>query len=373
MGWLRLQWDRLKHSIQQWRSRNRDPVPIWRTQIKLIEGHFGTGVVSFFVFTRYIFIINTAMAMLWLFLVVTPMAVAYDYGDVVQQQLLLRNLLDGRGLLQNLWFFVGGYSPTIGRYRLDLAYTFTFIASILLCFVILMRSIGRAVSVSVSTGSIVRQDTKYPFAVAVFASWDHSINSIAAVKNLRLGISNVLKDQLAELHAKARKENKAKDKDTRRILMQRIFAWCLTVLILTAACVIIFFLATSTTRTDGSDTGSSGSSTVLTDAQVDSSRKKQSFWQSYSVPIVFSLLNAGVPFFFRKMVRYEGYQTGKVDIGVTIARVFALRVLNIYTLSYAMWKQTTSSDFTMCVGTFIGQVRFFNFDSNFDFFFFNYI
>lgn len=46
------------HDLKQWwqtqRTRRRDPVPIWRGSIKNIEGRFGSGMTSFFVFLRYL-------------------------------------------------------------------------------------------------------------------------------------------------------------------------------------------------------------------------------------------------------------------------------------------------------------------------------
>ncbi len=44
------------HDIKQWwhlqRTKRRDPIPMWRNSIKIIEGRFGSGIASFFVFVR---------------------------------------------------------------------------------------------------------------------------------------------------------------------------------------------------------------------------------------------------------------------------------------------------------------------------------
>jgi hypothetical protein len=42
----------LKTWIHLQRTQRRDPVPVWRKHIKRIEGSFGTGPASFFVFLR---------------------------------------------------------------------------------------------------------------------------------------------------------------------------------------------------------------------------------------------------------------------------------------------------------------------------------
>lgn len=50
----------------------KDPIPLFRHSIKVIEGHLGTAVASFFVFTRWVFLLNLAIAIMWLCLTTFP-------------------------------------------------------------------------------------------------------------------------------------------------------------------------------------------------------------------------------------------------------------------------------------------------------------
>lgn len=52
-------------------------VPIWKQPIKHIEGEFGAGVASFFVFLKSLFLMNLAMLVLTTSFIILPMAVQW--------------------------------------------------------------------------------------------------------------------------------------------------------------------------------------------------------------------------------------------------------------------------------------------------------
>lgn len=104
-------WRLFLYDLQQWwylkRTRRRDPVPVWRNAIKAIEGQFGTGMASFFVFLRWLFLLNTVLAAVYLAFVVAPMAVNFNYDRDITEQFQWYNLLDGSGALGQTWLFWG--------------------------------------------------------------------------------------------------------------------------------------------------------------------------------------------------------------------------------------------------------------------------
>lgn len=106
LGTVGLLW----HDLKRWwyikRTRRRDPIPIWRTAIKTIEGHFGTGQASFFVFVRWLFLLNTVQAVAYSCFVVLPMAVRYDYA-MANSTFEWSNVFDGQGAVGNSWLFYG--------------------------------------------------------------------------------------------------------------------------------------------------------------------------------------------------------------------------------------------------------------------------
>ena len=70
----------LPPSPQRWpKIRNRLRVvygyELWSHHLKEVEGHFGTGVVSYFIFLRWLFLMNLIIFLLWFGLVVAPQVV----------------------------------------------------------------------------------------------------------------------------------------------------------------------------------------------------------------------------------------------------------------------------------------------------------
>lgn len=115
----------LFHDIRRWwelkRTRRRDPVPVWRGAIKKIEGQFGSGVASFFVFTRWLFLLNCSMALIWLPLVVIPTAIDFN-RDATTESFSFVNIFDGKGVVGESWMFYGvGWGGGCGGWRRTVA------------------------------------------------------------------------------------------------------------------------------------------------------------------------------------------------------------------------------------------------------------
>lgn len=106
LGTYRLWLYDLKRWWQQKRTRRRDPIPIWRNAIKAIEGHFGTAQSSFFVFVRWLFLLNLVQAIAYTAFVVLPMATTYDYKGN-NGTFVFFNAFDGGGAAGTSWLFYG--------------------------------------------------------------------------------------------------------------------------------------------------------------------------------------------------------------------------------------------------------------------------
>ena len=78
-------------------------VPLWITNIKAIETRFGTGVASYFVLTRWTFLLNLVLASIWFWFIFVE---GFLGMFQIQQNgnTLLANLGGGGGFLD---FFTG--------------------------------------------------------------------------------------------------------------------------------------------------------------------------------------------------------------------------------------------------------------------------
>jgi hypothetical protein len=102
---LQLIWFDVKVWWHLQRTKRRDPIFIWRTSIKNIEGEFGSALTSFFVFLRYrlawyntshhvtiaqsswLFLLNAALAVIIGSLIVFPAVAFFDYSTQITASL----------------------------------------------------------------------------------------------------------------------------------------------------------------------------------------------------------------------------------------------------------------------------------------------
>ena len=77
-------------SLQKWpkiasRLRILLSYELWKGHLKQVEGHFGTAVVSYFIFLRWLFILNLIIFAFWFGLVVIPQSIWENGGDATSR------------------------------------------------------------------------------------------------------------------------------------------------------------------------------------------------------------------------------------------------------------------------------------------------
>eukprot|EP00048_Salpingoeca_helianthica_P022804 m.20445 g.20445 ORF g.20445 m.20445 type:complete len:706 (+) comp7838_c1_seq1:160-2277(+) len=309
----------LKTWIHLQRTQRRDPVPVWRASIKAIEGGFGTGTASFFVFLRWLFLLNCLMAAFWLALVVLPNVVTFDYGFYITQSFTVDQLLSGRGAVGQSWLFYGAYPPSAGSYRIDMAYVAVEIILLVLCAMLVTHTMVMALSPVHSRGTLVNMDKKAPYSIFIFSSWDHAINERTAVETLRKGIVNAIRDHLhEEQHRKAAARVQLTPTERWKMRLIRIGAWTLWAGLVAGSFVALWYVIQSQ---DITATGISAYSTVL----------------------VFAAVNSAVPMAISLMTKLEQYPA-LLEMRITIGRSAILRTLTLWAVLYGLYKKTSLLD-----------------------------
>ncbi|XP_062606129.1 transmembrane channel-like protein 3 [Saccostrea cucullata] len=331
LGFFRLLVHDFKIWKRRWKNKQIDQ-PFFRKKIKEIESNFGSSIGALFVFTRWVLMTNLVLSFFWLCLVVVPMAITFPYANVTHG-FTLRNLIDGQGVLGEVWVFYGGYKPwTLGdNYYLALAYLSLIIITYFGTLFVILKSIGKAASPRSTSAA----ESRFRFSLMLLSSWDYSVTSSQASKNLSKCIVSMLKDHIYEAKAK----DAAYSTNKSQIIGLRILAWFITVLIIGGACVTIVFLVIYVN---------------FTDQAPNSKESNTDFIQVYGTPIVFSLVNLLVPAIITKLPLIEKYSSGKVELSITLARVFCLRMANLFALIVTLYSRLTKLTYD-CTGTVIGQ------------------
>ncbi|XP_048246648.1 transmembrane channel-like protein 7 isoform X1 [Haliotis rufescens] len=354
-------WKLKLHDFKIWYRRNKNKnweLPVFTSYIKTIESNFGSGIGTFFVFTRWVILLNIALAVVWLGFVVLPTAVAFDYSSI-KNSFSYSNLLDGQGPVGESWVFFCAYTPQLGvghlqtsthvkSYHTGLAYLTMIIVTYFGSLLFILRSMASGMQPAQSESA----RTRFCFALLTFTSWDHSISSPEAAVNLSKGIASSLKDNLYGAKAADLTEQWTRSEKV-KVYGRRITAWFITMVLVGAGCTGIVYLVIFVNFT-------TDVSLTINDVSLE---QYMPGFKTYITPISFSLISMIVPLCIYQLPKMEHYASGKMELNVTLIRIFTLRMANLFALIVSLYnivnahskKDPGKASSSNCMGTVIGQ------------------
>ncbi|XP_059937833.1 transmembrane channel-like protein 8 [Mesoplodon densirostris] len=188
---------------------------LWEGALYEIGGLFGTGIQSYFIFLRFLLLLNLLTLLLTTSFVLLPLTWLRppDRGPALNFTLqcpgghqpqtgvpkfnnLLWNVLTGRAL-NNTYLFYGAYRAgpeSSSMYSIRLAYFLSPLACLLLCFCEILRRMVKGLPQKMFLG----QDYRSPLSAKVFSSWDFCIQGQEAANIKKHEISNEFKVELEE-------------------------------------------------------------------------------------------------------------------------------------------------------------------------------
>lgn len=121
---------------------------LWYSTLKTVEGHFGSGVASYFKFVRWLFIMNVLVMIALLGFVVVPQVLFDYFGNNVTKSANnvdfdFVDIFTGDGYLTDTLLYYGHYTNetleifSSVRYNIPFAYFFTMVVLFFCCFVTL--------------------------------------------------------------------------------------------------------------------------------------------------------------------------------------------------------------------------------------------
>ncbi|XP_066517905.1 transmembrane channel-like protein 7 [Hoplias malabaricus] len=333
---------------------------LWRADIHQIEGMFGTGILSYFSFLRFLVLLNFVMFLLMFGFVILPIITAtyatsvnstslnstsirratdecrvYSpssrHGLVVFHQHII-DLLSGTGFLEQTYLFYGYYKVELIRfpwlnYNLPLAYVLCTITYLLLSLVwIVNRS---------ATGfkrKLVQDEERFQsFCNKVFAGWDFCITNENAARLKHSSLLYELKTDLEEERIRQKMAERSR-REKCRIYSLR-FALNLFVIAVLGCCFYSIYSAT-----------------------IFSQQKQAQGLQDYFImkliieylpSIVITLANFITPVIFSIIISFEDYSPA-FEIRFTLMRCVFMRLASIGVLLFSLWSQITSCGDDVC-------------------------
>ncbi|KAM4601041.1 transmembrane channel-like protein 7 [Polymixia lowei] len=314
---------------------------LWRKSLQKIGGNFGGGVQSYFLFLRFLVVLNFLSFLLIAGFVLIPSIVFRYVGtslvnhtgpteclvyDPNPQGLVLfytyiLDLLSGTGFMEYSYLFYGYYNNTLvvesnTSYNIPLAYVLTAAFYFAFCLICIIARMGTAARVAVATGGAAAGS----YSRIVFTGWDYGCLGDRATKLKQKSIHYQLQVDL--------EEERIKRKAASLTLCQKVVLYSLRILsALTAFALIIaalygIFVATVFSQSRSGQEGILG------------------LIFEYLPSIVITTGNFLVPFLCDQIALLERYDPSTTII-VALLRSVVLRMVSLGVLLSTLWSQIT--------------------------------
>ncbi|XP_015509206.1 transmembrane channel-like protein 5 isoform X1 [Neodiprion lecontei] len=308
-------WKRLKYKISMSFTKIgmamrevASTMELWYHSIKAIEGHFGSGVATYFKFLRWLFISNTICCVLSLGFIVLPQSLLEAYSDTAFSGW---DLLTGTGFFTDSIMYYGFYSNgTVSKgsyltYSIPSAYFMTLLCCYIFTFLLLSIKVARSYRKNFieTAGGLTNL-----YASKIFCGWDFGIASYKAA-NLR---SATIYGELKELLGEAQKQSHKGCVIKTYVLLIQVAVTVLVITIMSSTGVLLWKL--------------------LTQYTVDYSQTVFTLLVPLSITTVMNLY----PAFFSWLAQYEGYASKRTTLYVTMIRTYIMEVVIVGVL-LAFW------------------------------------
>ncbi|XP_010014957.1 PREDICTED: transmembrane channel-like protein 5, partial [Nestor notabilis] len=302
--------------------------------LKVIGAEFGTSVLSYFIFLKWLLTFNIFSFLINFSFITIPQFVAAEPNNLSFTGL---ELLTGAGYFQQTVLYYGFYTnATISKikngpsYNMQLAYIFTVGLYFVICFLILLFSMAKSFC-----RNFINPQAYSGNASKLLCTWDFNITNEKAVKLKQKNLSTQIKEDLTEVNQEVLSFSV-----TGRVVCIAIHfaSWVASLGTALAACAGVYFLSTNNLRLfvkgHRNDLESQAAMLVL--------------------PVVTSLLNVLIPFFYSWLGRLERFQTPGQHIYVTITRNIILKMSIVGILCY-YWLNIVAASESQCWETLVGQ------------------
>ena len=326
--------------FEQFKSKlnNIKSLSLWGSEMKHVESIFGTSVVSYFVFLRFLFLINLALFFIITLFIIMPQLL-FNYG-LQRRNATLRarnnftiendilGLVTGDSWFENTELFYGSYTNeiiaifnrddpenAILQYRMPYAYLFTVLAIFLIFLLALVYKLGVAFRESYGT---LGGQTSAEICNHVFGAWDYGITNESAAKLRHHSIATDLKEEIDEQTAKIIRRTW---KTWLVVIFLRIFFNILTFLLLAISGVIIVFStlwALANRCTEAISTLGINIPGII---------------NSFTIVILNFVLQFIFPFF----ARYERFRLQSNELKMTLVRSVLIRLASLIVLTLTLY------------------------------------
>ncbi|XP_053327648.1 transmembrane channel-like protein 5 isoform X2 [Spea bombifrons] len=306
---------------------------LWHSTLKVIEGKFGTSILSYFIFLRWLLAFN-----IFSFVVNFSFITIPQFFDMSPNNLTFSGLelLTGAGYFEDTVLYYGYYTnqtirkhENLAPYNMQLAYIFTIGLYLATCFFILLYSMAKSFR-----DNFINPASFSGNAAKLLCSWDFSITNEKAVKLKRRHLSTQIKETVSE-KLMGKLELTLKEK-MRRIGIH-VAAWFLSTGITAGCCAGVYYLCIKLDSLQSKNVGdlTKQAATLL-------------------VPVIVALINVVVPLIYAVFDLVEKFKYPRHHIYTVIIRNVFLKISIIGILCY-YWLESVAMSNRKCWESYVGQ------------------
>ncbi|XP_058142351.1 transmembrane channel-like protein 5 isoform X1 [Dasypus novemcinctus] len=322
---ISLTYRRSKSSLSELLNR----VNLWQKTLKSIGGKFGTSVLSYFNFLKWLLKFNIFSFIVNFSFIVIPQLTVPEKNSL---QFTGLEFFTGGGYFTDTVMYYGFYTNSTIQHRssgvsynMPLAYIFTIGACLIVCFFSLLYSMAKYFRNNFINPHVYsRGITKLIFC------WDFTVTHEKAVKLKQRNLSTEIRENLSEIR---QEKIKLTLKQQLSRLSAHVAAWAVSTTVAVACCVAVYYLAEE-------------NSGFL--------EKHQNPGAVLLLPFVVSCINLAVPRLYSMFGLVEKYELPRHEVYVLLIRNIFLKISIIGILCY-YWLNIVAVLPEKCWETFIGQ------------------
>uniref|UniRef100_H0W2G9 Transmembrane channel-like protein n=1 Tax=Cavia porcellus TaxID=10141 RepID=H0W2G9_CAVPO len=322
---ISLDYRRSKSSLSEFFSS----ISLWQKTLKVIGGKFGTSVLSYFNFLKWLLKFN-----------IFSFIVNFSFIIIPQLTLPGRNtrpftgleILTGAGSFTETVMYYGFYTNSTIRhgssgpsYDMQLAYIFTIGVSLVICFFSLLYSMAKYFRNNFINPHLYSRG----IAKLIFC-WDFTVTHEKAVKLKQKNLSTEIRENLSEI---LQENVKFTFRQQLARFSAHIAAWLVSTGVAIACCAAVYYLAEY--NSEFLKTHTNPGAVLL-------------------LPFVVSCINLIVPRFYSMFGLVERYEMPRHEVYILLIRNVFLKMSIIGILCY-YWLNTVALSDEECWETLIGQ------------------
>lgn len=362
--------------FSQTKSRLREmisKIELWHWSLRYVEGNFGTGLVAFFTFIKWLLYLNLfTCVLLTVFILVPQIFLVHskdscivdswpgsgDYNDTFlfenetnccheyydeikadSPQLnnyyliqLVQDGVQGTGPLELSYLFYGYYPRHIlvlevapeWKYNLPLAYLLVVVVTLILSLVLMVRAAARGLRESLRSS----EGQFYQYCNLIFGGWDYCIENNKAASIKKKAIYNELCN-----HLETERYNEEKEQRTKRERC-RLYMVRLLVNLVVLALLSLSFVAIYKSTIFAFD----HLKYVKDSKESEEEDKLMILLYEYLPSGVIVTLNIIIPYLLRALVKLEHYTPNSILV-LTLVRTVFLRLASLVVLLISIYQR----------------------------------